>query len=126
MIRTKGVAFYLAVPQQPLPAQKAGNAQQEEGGEAAIFFFLLKLKPPKKRKCCPCNLGRDLQLLFSLSEWQISSSILEGERKSNGPETWDTPGTRERGAGRWEGETNQRGKKRQIKSDCEDEGDGRQ
>lgn len=44
------------------------------------------------------------------------------ERKSNGPETWNTPGTRERRGGRWAGANNQRGEKRQIKSDCEDEG----
>lgn len=36
--QNQGVAFYRAVPQLTLPAQKAVNAQQEEGEEAAIFF----------------------------------------------------------------------------------------
>lgn len=54
-------------------------------------FFILKLKSPKKKKCCPCNFGRDFQLLFSLSEWQISSSILEGA--SGRTEARNRPGT---------------------------------
>lgn len=48
-----------------------------------FFFLILKLKSPKKKNCCPCNFSRDFWLLFSLSEWQISSSVLEAERRKN-------------------------------------------
>lgn len=74
----------------------AGLAQQgvgeEEDGWFFFPFFILKLKSPKKRKCCPCNFGRDFQLLFSLSEWQISPSVLEGARGRT--EALNRPGTK--------------------------------
>lgn len=43
-------AFYLAVPQLMLAAQKAEKAQRGEGEEAVIFFFPFKIKTPWKEK----------------------------------------------------------------------------
>lgn len=103
-----------------LAAQKA-KAQRREGEEAVIFFFsLLKLKLPEKRKCCPCNFGRDFQLLFPLSE----GHLLLGKKR--GEEQWprnlacardQRKRRRKMGRGRIT-----RGEKKNIKSDSADDG----
>lgn len=100
-----------------LAAQKAEKAQHGEGEEAAIFFFfLLKLKLPEKRKCCPYNFGRDFQLLFPLSEGQISSPPWEEERGravAQKPGMCQGPEKEEEEDG--QGEDNQRRKKEHQK-----------
>lgn len=77
----QGVAFLSGCPSAAADGPESSLSTAGGGEKGRTFFFSLsKLKPPKKGKCCPCNFGRDFRLLFSLSEWQISSSILEEER----------------------------------------------
>lgn len=117
----QGGAFYLAVPQLMLTAQKAVKVQQGEGEEAALFFPF-KIKTPLKEKMLSCNFGTDFQLLFSLSEWQIHFLFWKKRREEQWPGNlecarYQRKTRRKMGRGRITRED-----KKQIKSDSEDEG----